>query len=133
MFRVPIPRTGSLVPLLFCRKDNRENISQKLDLNDKFDGEMSAHSSGHVVWEREGETCLWSGALFNKKGKTNAWSLVRRGKPHCVYSGTHVARRVRRLVHTKRILAHFYVVTVTVCKSSVRDTTLKIEAVFVRT
>ena len=40
---------------------------------------------------------------------------------------THIAGTVRKLVHTKRILAHFYVVAGTVCKSSADDATLKIE------
>ena len=41
----------------------------------------------------------------------------------------HVAATVLKLVHTKRILVHFYVVAGTVCKSSAHDTTLKIEII----
>ena len=42
---------------------------------------------------------------------------------------TYVAGTVRKMVHTKRILAHFYVVEGTVSKSSAHDATLKIEVI----
>ena len=40
---------------------------------------------------------------------------------------THVA--VRKLVHTKPILFHFYVVAGTACRGSADDATLKIEVI----
>ena len=42
---------------------------------------------------------------------------------------THVARTARKLVHTKRILVHFYVVAGTVRKSSAHDVTLKMKVI----
>jgi len=45
----------------------------------------------------------------------------------CTYR-THVAGTVRKLVHTKRILVHFYVVAGTVCKNSAHDAALKLRS-----
>ena len=41
----------------------------------------------------------------------------------------HIAGTVCKLVHTKRILVHFYVVVGTVCKSSAHDAASKTEVI----
>ena len=43
----------------------------------------------------------------------------------------HVAGTIRKLVHTKWILAHFYVVAETVYKRSAQDEASKTEVIFV--
>jgi len=50
-------------------------------------------------------------------------------RPFACTHRTHVAGTVSKLVHTKQILVHFYVVAGTVCKSSANDVALKIEII----
>ena len=66
---------------------------------------------------------------FKVKVGTHCRDLQWGQGPSCVPTGRMFAGKVRKLVHWKRILVHFYIVAGTVCESSVHRATLKIEAI----
>ena len=69
---------------------------------------------------------------FNDLRSAHTGGHVAGTSPFVCTHRTHVAGTVRKLMHRKRILVHFYVVVETVCKSSAHDATLQIEVILPR-
>lgn len=62
--------------------------------------------------------------IMHCEGRHTPRDILRTSVFVCTYR-TDVAGTVRKLVHTKRILSHFYVVAGTVCKISAHGATQK--------